>query len=1229
MSSYMIVDSNECSSNSCSSQQGYFQIKNLFNELKTEVDKANARHNLGIGDAWNIKWGNITGYIERQTDLTQYLDNFIIVYKEEINQVIEDLQNELENKIQEQVDLLIEDRREIERLLNTIEEFKQEIQNFVDSKIGSGVKKIDTVEDMNNLNPEPGDVIYVKETGQLLQYTKDSTWNSLQTFYTGDTEPKDKSVFWLTNIKNSEYKESNTVVQALNTRMTKIEQILQIIQRLVTEGVIAGDSTTSTRTLLINSSSEQINPNTGESESEIAPITEGLQFTVPCVSIKSDTIDNFSKNWQNLVDCELLWVNDEIVAGQSVSGRLYIYIDGNFIPVGTGGGSGGGSISASDIIKMFFQHLGLLGEDGKKYRIFINNYGELQVYNADDANVDTFDSNSYGQVWVSHFLQINSIYCGGTGDEYSFQSCSHNFVELSNNGTTDIPLNGLYLLYKPKSDGVWQYLELKGEIKAGSTFLIRGARCSVDTNTTIIQVPTFDMEWRNSSGRLIQFAQETPTFYLAEAKMQDGVLCVYGASNQLVPLNTFTVPYQSGSCYKGYVDSVGIGTGADAEGNSPLPIQPADSISSGDLLFVKYYSMDPVQQANKAYASRKSSALWTYINLQKLADETQINPMYYFPDKVKFIPRASFEHKNIFNSKSVFDAYKPNMINITFGRQATETSAGNDATRCFNWISVGYYNEFIQYREKGSSSWNTLYSITNVTSSTYSSNPDIAKQYERIRWITTSGVAVTTHKVILHGLTSGIYEYRVGRDGDESYYSKIKEFTVRKDSQVTSFKFVQTSDQQGFNWLEYQAWKKAAYYISNTHTDIDFTINTGDITQNGNRESEWLDYYDGRQYLENKEEMFTIGNNDLCGKQIHQLGTGAAGTYKVNHINITFYYCFELDDNNPAIFTSGDLTYFMPSLYSYNYGKYHFVSINSEIAANTYSVYQDTEGTFYADTYKSMEDWFQKDLEEWTGSSNPINCSRCIVYMHEMPFTIITHATAIGTSGRVGSKLNTAYGKYRWSRLFKKYGIRLVMGGHKHTYSISKPIYDAPENYITSSNTVNSDIDLMDDVSASASMQPVVQVLPSENKPESNMVRYEIVNKITAPTYVMCQATGYKLVSNQEIPCRSSDNIKWLLFYFSGNVNGEKDTANGFQYYPTYILYDVTDTSINIKSYQIKNIYTEPVSANKGGAFNINNQIKNALSAQEILNTSSNGTISGYGSQFDNTVISDGLTITL
>lgn len=1100
------------------------------------------------------------------------------------------------------------------------------------SKIGSGVEKIDTVADQQNLNPEPGDIIYIKETGQLLQYTKDLIWNSLQTLHISDDEPEDKGVLWLTNAKTSQYQENNTVVQALNNRMTQIEQMLNLLKRLITEGVISGDSTTSARATMINASPEQINPTTGETETEIAPITEGLQYTVPCISIKNDTGDNFAKNWQNLINCELLWVNDEIVAGQEVPGRLYIYVDGNFVPVGSGvsSGGGGGSISASDIVKMFFIYLGLQNPDGKKYRIFVTKDGELRIQNVDDVTI-TFDSSAQGQVWVSHHLQINSIYCGGVNhDAYSFQSCSHNFVELSNNSTKDIPLKGLYLFYKPYADGTWQYLELQGEVKAGSTFLIRGAQCSVNTNTTVIQVEDYDLEWRTPSGNLIQFAQETPSFYLAEGFVEDGVVCVYGIDGQTVPLSNFTSQYQATTCFKGYVDSVGLGTGASAEGNSPLVIQAPDDIKSGDLLFVKYYSMDPVSQANKAYSSRKSSALWTYINLTKEENLLEENPNYYFSDKVKFTPKASKYHKTIFNSKSVFDPMKPNMVNITFGKQATETSAGNDAIRCFNWVSVGYYNELLQYRKKGTGAWNEIESITAATSGNYSTDPKIAKQYERIRWITTSGVAVTTHKVILRGLTSGTYEYRVIRQTDNSYVSDIREFTVRKDSEVESFKFVQVSDQQGFNWLEYQAWKKSAYYISKTHTDIDFTINTGDITQNGNRESEWLDYHDGRQYLANLEEMFTIGNNDLCGKQIYELGNGSAGTYKVNHVNVTFYYCFEMDDNNSVIFQSGDLEYLMPSLYSFNYGKYHFISINSEIALNTYSVYQDAEGTFYSDTYKQMEDWFIKDLQQWTNSDNPSNCGKCIVYMHEMPFTIITHATAAGTDGRKGSKLNTAYGKYRWSRIFKKYGIRLVFGGHKHTYSITKPVYDAPEGYITSSNTVDTSVDFMNDISDTASMQPVVQVLASENKPESNLVRYEVVSKITAPTYVMCQATGYKLVSNQEIPCRSSDNVKWLLFYFSGNDNGASDTANGFQYYPTYILYDVTDTQINVKSYQIRNIYTDPNNATKGGAFNINNQSKSDLTAQEILNTASNKTYSGYGTMFDDTVkINNGLTITL
>lgn len=58
------------------------------------------------------------------------------------------------------------------------------------------------------------------------------------------------------------------------------------------------------------------------------------------------------------------------------------------------------------------------------------------------------------------------------------------------------------------------------------------------------------------------------------------------------------------------------------------------------------------------------------------------------------------------------------------------------------------------------------------------------------------------------------------------------------------------------------------------------------MTQNGNRENEWIDYYNGRKDLIDVEDMVTIGNNDLCGITPYELGDGSAGKYKINHKNI-------------------------------------------------------------------------------------------------------------------------------------------------------------------------------------------------------------------------------------------------------------------------------------------------------------------------------------------------------
>ena len=53
------------------------------------------------------------------------------------------------------------------------------------------------------------------------------------------------------------------------------------------------------------------------------------------------------------------------------------------------------------------------------------------------------------------------------------------------------------------------------------------------------------------------------------------------------------------------------------------------------------------------------------------------------------------------------------------------------------------------------------------------------------------------------GLDAGVYEYKVGRADENGnptdYVSKVREFTVKADSEVTSFDFIQTTDQQGAN----------------------------------------------------------------------------------------------------------------------------------------------------------------------------------------------------------------------------------------------------------------------------------------------------------------------------------------------------------------------------------------------------------------------------------------------
>ena len=55
-----------------------------------------------------------------------------------------------------------------------------------------------------------------------------------------------------------------------------------------------------------------------------------------------------------------------------------------------------------------------------------------------------------------------------------------------------------------------------------------------------------------------------------------------------------------------------------------------------------------------------------------------------------------------------------------------------------------------------------------------------------------------------------------------------------------------------------------------------------------------------------------------------------------------------MDKDNPPVFSIKGADYLVPSLYSFNYGNYHFISLNSEIAIASSKMYKDWESDSYA-----------------------------------------------------------------------------------------------------------------------------------------------------------------------------------------------------------------------------------------------------------------------------------------
>lgn len=537
---------------------------------------------------------------------------------------------------------------------------------------------------------------------------------------------------------------------------------------------------------------------------------------------------------------------------------------------------------------------------------------------------------------------------------------------------------------------------------------------------------------------------------------------------------------------------------------------------------------------------------------------------------------------------------------------------------------------------------------------------------------------------------------KTGKNPDIDHTSEKRSFTLYPDSYKPAI--YQITDQQGFHWVEYQVWAAAAIKLNEkimndaeNNNIIPIIINTGDATQSGSRVNEWLDYFNAGDVLFNHlEQNNVVGNNDLNGTDIQFLGTGD-DTGKSNGY---YYYIFNCCDVNNFYDNEEGSHYpivngvYMPSLYYIQTNDTRIVFINSEFtivncrdwfnlkynnnSVNIYTGYTNVAGIEEYAADKTIEDGATYNTFTpvynllYTAFDKSKNDNRkCIAVCHEMPFTVITASSvkevtengksiiniprSINTNGTslVGSHMNqinandNGAGAYWFSRLMESQGVKLCIGGHKHTYTSTYPLrenykynikynketneYETnAEGYWTSRNdgpmtmgptlefesrTSEADIKVLwswipehsgegDSYTSEyqwaqesagkhygdgegeyinwSKLPLTYRDMPTDKPVQGNFypatIMEDDVYKNNAVIYVMCQATGYKLTSNKELPTPAQ---KFSRLVPQTNPGTSSDTPDNNQKFPMFMIYNINEqqNKCNIKLARVANIF--------------------------------------------------------
>ena len=1015
-----------------------------------------------------------------------------------------------------------------------------------------------------------------------------------------------------------------------------------------------------------------------------APTEQDYKYSVAHLTIRSVKSDII------LQEVSPQLPNNELIFVENTK-KLWIKSNGNLINIGASGSSStGDGMTQTEVINLL-KEMGIVKQDGQDLQI--NDIADLTFIHSDsgkkfkfkvdsDGNLNSQEVPSRSQLLASRVVsskvelkknvrgfigqlriaennntlgnveigvaqdariyadrvKIGAFYAPFEGDQV--HGCSRAFVELENTADCDFSLEGCYLHFTCPNETNTQivyHLPLTGTLKAGGTYLIVGKQYAQNSDSNVyIKVNSFDQEWfvnnklidftikkdvpeTNGYGFALTYGNEelTHNFYLYKQSDSETLKSLGITSDSKFP-RIYDPSFIDAIYYKNLVkDESGKGYWASI----------ALDIKS-NTMYKNMFELDPAKQAfQSCNTSDSSRTRWQSSNDTWIVNLN--HPYIQFPHSKdtyylgNFTPKASFENKNVSTDKSKLDPEKPNMVSCSFGVNIY-------TTRCFNWISVGYYDEYIWIRKKDTSNWIIIESYKQVSEEGVESQTEYPRRKEFSKNINNNVYArltgrfpgdntfYTAHKCVVKikefaPTSPETYEYIVGRKDlngnlDIEHTSSIQTFTLYPESYKPVI--YQITDQQGFHWIEYQVWSAAANKIlekiksdSSSKHIIPIIINTGDVTQNGTRVNEWIDYYQaGRELFKQYEQMNIVGNNDLCGTDISILGTGD----DVGKSNSYYFHVFNCYDIEESVFEPIVNNKYIPSLYYFDSKDYRFIMINSEITAiNCQQWYKLTDGEDIVNIYTgftvgSEKRYIKTFTPIYTMIYNMLNTAKkCIVACHEMPFTVITNdsissgqedkSRSLSNAGAlVGSHTNQlsnedlGKGTYWLSRLLEYKGVKLCLGGHKHTYACTYPVREyfyfnggtknSKDNYseYTMTNTLENDDVEWKHLEKDLTKFPLTK-RDNVGSATSGFYPYTPVPDLqNGVTYFMCQATGYKLTSNKELP---SANQKFSIVVPKTTNPNNKDKASDDQKYPMFGIIELDNSQYKIKLVRIANIF--------------------------------------------------------